>query len=259
MILPRFSGLLVAAAVTGFAATVQAQLIPCRETSALDKVYLDDVRPRVATDAQNLDTLIQRLGFKLTANLTSLENRSTPGMKGLVCTARYPQGDGDFTPTLCQNLQSEKVLLEVWSSVHREMDDDDEPFNVVDLSVVVVPLAANRVSSDPSGVLVLRQRCKPGESVKQSLKRLDAASMLWGLSRVACGLRAYALKNDKDAYGPLCEGTRVLRTLKDSVQRTACAPLADHADRIAAAARDRLVANGLPDFINDAASCAGTP
>lgn len=255
----RFTSVLLMAAVLELAPPVAAQMIPCKETSALDKVYLDDVRAMVPSDA-SLDTLVQRIGYKLRANLRNLENRSVPEMKGLTCKARYPSGDNEFTPTLCQNLTSDKVLLEVWSSVNREADEEGEPYNVVDLSVVLVPMIANAIPGAPPGVLRFQQQCKPGESVKQSLKRLDAASLLWGLSRVACGLRAYALKSDGDAFGPLCEGARTLRSLKDPVQLSQCAALAKHADEIAAAARARLLQKGnVPDFILNAASCADVP
>jgi hypothetical protein len=241
-------------------AAAWAQLIPCRQTATGDKVYLDDVRARNAHDAAALDTLVQRVGYKVAANLAALEARTGPALRVLSCAARFPNGDADFTPTLSKNLSTEKVLLEVWSDVHREADNAGNPFLVVDLSVAVVPLLAKPAPGGPDGVVRFVTRFKPGATVVQVLKGIEAREELWGLARVAEGMRSYGLGQYRAASIALCDGVRSLRGLKATSRRAGCATLADYADQAAADARDRFKASGdVPAFVTEAAQCTPTP
>jgi hypothetical protein len=252
-----FAGLVIGLIIP---VAASAQLRPCTQTATGDKVYLDDVRARSAQDAAALDTLVRRVGYKVAANLAALEARSGPGLRVLSCTARFPNGDADFTPTLSKNLTTEKVLLEVWSEVHREVDDAGDPFLVVDLSVALVPMLAKPQPGTPGGVVRFQTRFKPGASVVQVLKGIEAREELWGLARVSAGMRSYGLGQYKVASAILCEGVRSLRALKAPARRASCATLADFADQAAAEARDRFKASGdLPAFVSAAAQCAVTP
>lgn len=237
-----------------------SQLIPCGETAQGDKLHLDDVRSQGAEASPTLAPLIQKVGYKLEANLSSLGNRTPLGMSKLRCSARFPNGAADFTPTLCLNLRSEKVLLEVWGAVRTEVDDAGESLNLIEVSVLVVPMVALATPGAPPGVVRFERRHAAGTPMKQVLAQLDTKEALWGLARVAIGMREYGLGRDSSAFDPLCAGVRVLRGLKDADQRARCAPLANHADRISAVARQRMLASGaLPEAVAEAANCEVAP
>jgi len=243
--------------VTGVA---RADLRPCTEQFNGEKVYLDDVRPTHEADAASLATLIQRVTYKLDANLRAVEKKPGSNLRVLACDRRFPEGDAIFTPTLSRNLMSEKVLLEVWSQVRRDLDDDGNEVLVVDLSAALLPMLANVEPGAPSGVLRCTRRCKPSMTKKQMFKALDSGDLLWGLSRIACGLHDLRLGRNAEATGPLCDGVRILRRLKDPEQLARAKPLADHVEALAAAASQEVVASGaIPAFVTDAASCEATP
>ncbi len=240
------------------AAPAHAQLVPCAETASGEKVYLDDVRARGPQAPAALEALVRKVAFKLDANLSSLEARTAPGLRVLSCAARWPGGDAVFTPTLCQNLASEKVLLEVWSEVHLSADSVGRTIMVVDLFAALPPLIAKPEPGAPAGVVALERRCPRGATSPQILRSIDAKDVLLGLARVAAGQRELSLGHDGPASGLFCEGARVLRALADPDQRAACGDLAAWAERLAARAQSRLQA-AVPGFVTDAAGCGVSP
>ncbi len=240
-------------------AGAEADLTACPKKETGDQIYADAVRARNPQEAAGLANVLQSVAFKVVENLDALSMRQ-PAVHILECTPRFPAGSAEFTPTMCENLVSEDVLLEVWSEVRSARDEKGKGIVVVDLLVAVMPMLAKPDASAPPGVTRLERRFKAKATQPDVFGKVDAFDELLGLSRMAAGLRDADLGYDGTALAALCEAARVLRGIKDPGRRGACAALAGYAERLAEEARTRLQAGGdVLDSVAEAARCGVTP
>jgi hypothetical protein len=206
----RWAPPLAVLAVLGHVALAEAQIRPCAGVAEPGfKILLDDIAASGGTPSPLVDLLAARLD----ANLEQLRVESGPTVKVLRCVNRRPASTAAFTRPLVQDLNAQRVVLEVWGTT-AQVEAEGEKYHEAAIGYVVVPIRFHEfASAEPPGAFVVPRRVKSLATLDDLVRLVDQAGALSAYAAVGAGTRLLrSLEYDK-ARAQLCKAQTLLEAL----------------------------------------------
>lgn len=201
---------LLLALLLGCAAT-QAAVVNCAPASNRFTVLLSEPSGGAMPDRAAVDRFLNKLQFELDQERD--ERWINPGATPVAfraCPKRAPALDGsEFSPALVEQLDDQRVLLEVWGAVDK---DGTPPVLSAQINYLLVPLrfAADQREAVPAGLQRLRYPEAGAAPTQDAVQLVSRPLDLDAFIATALGLKLLRERAFEPAHANLCRAHGLL-------------------------------------------------
>lgn len=236
-------GLVAAVLTIVSASAVRAQIVACPGVSEPGlKVLLDDIGDVAAASAS---PLMQPLRFRVEANLQQLKAETGLQLTVVRCARRRPQDPSEFQRQLVRDLNTQKVVLEVWGSTTQVTEGEGAPYHEASIGYLLVPIRFYEFDTgNPPGAFVVSRRTRMIGSADEMLKLLDQAGELAAYTAITAGTRALKAREYDVARTQLCKAELLLKDVADVGTDSTRTALRTYAGRLAGETVDQARKDG---------------
>ncbi|WP_457393653.1 hypothetical protein [Roseateles sp. P5_E1] len=235
-----------------FCAQAQAAVVNCAPASGRFTVLLSEPSGAAMPDRAAIDRFLNKLQFELDQERD--EHWINPGATPVAfraCPKRAPALDGsEFSAEVVEQLNDQRVLLEVWGVVDR---DGTPPVLSAQINYLLVPLrfAADQRETVPTGLQRLRYPEVGAAPTQDAVQLISKPLDLDAFVASALGLKLLREHAYEPAYANLCRASSLLGAM---LKR----PLAGRSKTDLAALRD-FVRGSASRVLHDALADAAYP
>ena len=193
------------------AASAQSTVVNCPAAPNSFTVLLSEPSGGAMPDRAAIERFLNKLQFEL--DQARDEQWINPGATPVAfraCPKRSPALDGsEFSPELVEQLNDQRVLLEVWGAVDR---DGTPPVLSAQINYLLVPLrfAADQRETVPAGLQRLRYPEAGATATQDAVQLVSRSQDLDAFIATALGLKLLRERAYESAHANLCRAHSLL-------------------------------------------------